>query len=125
MNETTFIDLQETPEALPELPAGALNVRLLFSLALGALEVAGATPEAILTTYSDIPQLWDIPPRLANVGHIPVNVAIFWPLYLPKGICIMTLGLRAAAMCAFKSRPLFSIMWISRCRVMWQSAKAL
>ena len=76
MNETTFIDLQETPEALPELPAGALNVRLLFSLALGALEVAGATPEAILTTYSDIPQLWDIPPRLANVGHIPVNVRI-------------------------------------------------
>ena len=76
MDEMTFIDLQETPEALPKLPPGSLNVRLLFSLALGALEVAGATPEAIMTTFTDVPQLWPIPPRLANVGHIPVNVKI-------------------------------------------------
>lgn len=69
MNENTFIDLQDTPELLPALPEKALSVPLLLDIALGGLAVGGATPEAVMSTFSTTPVLWPIPPRLAHVGH--------------------------------------------------------
>ena len=76
MDETTFIDLNAEPGAMPQLPPGTLNVPMLFGLALGALEVAGATPEAVLTSYSDVPSLWPIPPRLAQIGSMQFSVKV-------------------------------------------------
>lgn len=69
MDETTFIDMQENPEELPPLPPGTTNVSLLQDVILGGLESAGATPESVMTTFSTVPVLWPIPPRLHPLGQ--------------------------------------------------------
>lgn len=76
LEESTFIDVSDTPELLPKPPDGAMSVPLLFKLALGALEVAGATPDAVLSTFSSTPALWPLPPRLAHVGHMRLGLQV-------------------------------------------------
>lgn len=76
MLEPLFIDVAAEPDKLFPLPPGTINASLLQELALGALSVAGATPEAILTLYEDSPLLWPLPPRLSYAGRTILNAQV-------------------------------------------------
>lgn len=76
MDETTVIDVNETPEQLPKLHSGAVNASALFRIVLGTLEVAGASAEDVLTTYAPTPSPWPIPPRLTELGQVQLSVGL-------------------------------------------------
>lgn len=77
MDETTFLDVASEPAQLPPLPSGALDLERLTELAVGALAVAGATPEDILTTYADTPMIWPLPPRLLAAGRTMLSAQAY------------------------------------------------
>lgn len=82
MDEFTFIDVSQNPEQLPKLPPGSLNTSFLMDIAASALELAGATPEAVLTSWSDAPGIWPIPPRLMLAGQSPIALRLDSPKLL-------------------------------------------
>lgn len=76
MDEFTFVDVKETPELLPSIIPTIMSMRQVKELALGALEVAGATPDAVLGTFSASPNLWPIPPRLSKLESISLGMKL-------------------------------------------------
>ena len=69
MPDKPFIDVAERPDLLPPLPAGFVDAKKVSEAAQRVLQLAGATPRDVLSTFSGMTPTWHLPPRLFKIGR--------------------------------------------------------